>query len=111
MSLRVIFMGTPEFAVPTLAEILGAGHQVVAAYTQPARSAGRGIVDEKPIAVEPFAIDLLLPEGTKAVDVESMTPEDPEPATVKFDTANGRLRFQSPGFLVYRVVRIRLQAQ
>jgi methionyl-tRNA formyltransferase len=42
MSLRIVFMGTPDFAVPTLAAILGAGHEVVSVYTQPARAAGRG---------------------------------------------------------------------
>lgn len=47
MSLRIIFMGTPEFAVPTLAEIVGAGHQIVAAYAQPARAAGRGMAERK----------------------------------------------------------------
>ena len=40
--LRVVFMGTPDFAVPTLAGILAAGHRVAAVYTQPARPAGRG---------------------------------------------------------------------
>jgi methionyl-tRNA formyltransferase len=43
MTLRIVFMGTPDFSVPTLAEILGAGHEVVAAYTQPSRPAGRGM--------------------------------------------------------------------
>ena len=42
MSLRVIFMGTPDFSVPTLMEIVGQGHDVVACYTQPPRKAGRG---------------------------------------------------------------------
>lgn len=41
--LRVIFMGTPGIAVPTLAEIVGAGHEVVAVYCQPPRPAGRGM--------------------------------------------------------------------
>ncbi|MDX2157210.1 MAG: methionyl-tRNA formyltransferase [Hyphomicrobiaceae bacterium] len=41
--LRVVFMGTPEFSVPTLAEIIGAGHEVVAVYSQPPRPAGRGM--------------------------------------------------------------------
>ena len=40
--LRVVFMGTPDFAVPTLTEIVGQGHEVVAVYTQPPRRAGRG---------------------------------------------------------------------
>ena len=42
MSLRIIFMGTPEFSAPTLQAIVEAGHQVVAAYTQPPRPAGAG---------------------------------------------------------------------
>lgn len=42
MSLRVVFMGTPEFAVPSLSEILANGHEVVAVYTQPPRKSGRG---------------------------------------------------------------------
>ena len=41
--LRIIFMGTPEFAIPTLRAILDAGHEVVAVYTQPPRAAGRGM--------------------------------------------------------------------
>ncbi|HWK69205.1 MAG TPA: methionyl-tRNA formyltransferase, partial [Rhizobiaceae bacterium] len=41
MSLRVIFMGTPDFSVPTLRSIAEAGHEVVAVYTQPPRPAGR----------------------------------------------------------------------
>ena len=41
--LRVAFMGTSDFAVPTLSAITGAGHDVVAVYTQPARAAGRGL--------------------------------------------------------------------
>ena len=40
--MRVIFMGSPEFAVPTLDALVDAGHDVVAAYCQPPRAAGRG---------------------------------------------------------------------
>lgn len=40
--MRIIFMGTPEFAVPTLDALLAAGHEVVAVYCQPPRPAGRG---------------------------------------------------------------------
>ena len=43
MTLRIVFMGTPDFSVPTLSEILGAGHDVVAVYSQPPRPAGRGM--------------------------------------------------------------------
>lgn len=42
MSLRLAFMGSPEFAVPTLEAILAAGHDVACVYTQPPRPAGRG---------------------------------------------------------------------
>src|SRR3977135_2288378 len=45
--LRVVFMGTPDFAVPTLAGILAAGHEVAAVYTQPPRPAGRGMAERK----------------------------------------------------------------
>src|SRR5215468_4648355 len=43
MPLRLIVMGTPEFAVPTLVEIVGRGHEVVAVYTRAAKPAGRGM--------------------------------------------------------------------
>jgi methionyl-tRNA formyltransferase len=41
--MRLIFMGTPEFAVPTLIEIVGRGHEVVAVYTRAPKPAGRGM--------------------------------------------------------------------
>ena len=40
--MRIIFMGTPDFAVPTLAALHDAAHEIVAVYTQPPRPAGRG---------------------------------------------------------------------
>jgi methionyl-tRNA formyltransferase len=61
--LRVVFMGTPEFAVPTLAGIMAAGHAVVAVYTQPPRPAGRGMA-ERTSAVHRFAADKGLPVHT-----------------------------------------------
>ncbi|MCG5482465.1 methionyl-tRNA formyltransferase [Sinorhizobium alkalisoli] len=45
MPLRIIFMGTPDFAVPTLAALAEAGHEVVAVYTQPPRPGGRRGLD------------------------------------------------------------------
>lgn len=41
--MRVIFMGTPDFAVPTLDALIGADHEIAAVYTQPPRAAGRGL--------------------------------------------------------------------
>jgi methionyl-tRNA formyltransferase len=55
--MRVIFMGSPDFAVPTLNALVDAGHEVVAAYTQPPRPAGRG-KGERPTAVEVRAHEL-----------------------------------------------------
>lgn len=40
--MRIAFMGTPEFAVPTLDALAAAGHEIVAVYSQPPRRAGRG---------------------------------------------------------------------
>ena len=51
MPLRLIFMGTPDFAVPTLAEIAGRGHEMAAVYTRAAKPAGRGM-EPKPTPVE-----------------------------------------------------------
>ena len=45
--LRIVFMGTPEFSVPALAEIAAAGHEVAAVYTQPPRPAGRGMSERE----------------------------------------------------------------
>src|SRR3984893_2966069 len=43
MSLRLIFMGTPDFAVPTLLDLVAHGHEIVAVYTRAAKPAGRGM--------------------------------------------------------------------
>ena len=51
--MRIIFMGTPAFAVPTLAALHEAGHEIVAVYTQPPRRAGRGKqVQPSPVQLE-----------------------------------------------------------
>jgi methionyl-tRNA formyltransferase len=63
MPLRIIFMGTPDFAVPTLVEIVGRGHEVVAVYTRAAKPAGRGM-EPKPTPVEREARRLGLPVHT-----------------------------------------------
>jgi len=51
--MRIIFMGTPEFAVPALRALAEAGHEVVCVYTQPPRPAGRGKkLSPSPVQVE-----------------------------------------------------------
>ncbi len=47
MTLRIVFMGSPEFAVPTLESVIAAGHEVVCVYSQPPRPAGRGQAERR----------------------------------------------------------------
>ena len=54
MTLRIAFMGTPDFAVPTLAELIAQGHDIAAVYSQPPRPKGRGMALE-PGPVHKFA--------------------------------------------------------
>jgi methionyl-tRNA formyltransferase len=61
-------MGTPEFSVPTLMEIVGQGHDVVACYSQPPRPAGRGMdLKKSPVheAAESFGIPVFTPKSLK----------------------------------------------
>jgi methionyl-tRNA formyltransferase len=64
MSLRIIFMGTPEFSVPTLRALKEAGHEIVAVYTQPPRPAGRRGLDLTKSPVHQAAELLGLPVAT-----------------------------------------------
>jgi methionyl-tRNA formyltransferase len=61
MPLRLIFMGTPDFAVPTLLELLGCGHEVAAVYTRAAKPGGRRGLELVPSPVEREAKRLGLP--------------------------------------------------
>ena len=68
MSLRIIFMGTPEFSVPALLALVAAGHDIVACYTQPPRPAGRGMELRKSavhLAAEDNAIPVLHPSSLR----------------------------------------------
>jgi methionyl-tRNA formyltransferase len=56
LSMRLIFMGTPEFAVPALARLLSAGHEVAAVFTQPDKPVGRGKQLHAP-PVKSFALE------------------------------------------------------
>ncbi|MBY5579835.1 methionyl-tRNA formyltransferase [Rhizobium leguminosarum] len=64
MSLRIIFMGTPEFSVPTLRLLVEAGHRIVAVYTQPPRPGGRRGLDLQKSPVHQAAELLGLPVFT-----------------------------------------------
>jgi methionyl-tRNA formyltransferase len=61
--MRLAFMGTPDFAVPTLDALVAAGHDMVAVYTQPPRPANRG-KKLTPSAVQARAEELGLPMRT-----------------------------------------------
>src|SRR5262245_24707879 len=67
--MRIVFMGTPDFAIPALLAICEAGHEVLAIYTQPPREAGRGMnLRKSPVheVAEEAAIPVLTPESLKA---------------------------------------------
>src|ERR1700731_2898184 len=59
MPLRLIFMGTPEFAVPTLLELVAHGHEIAAVYTRAAKPAGRGMkLQLSPVEQEARRLDI-----------------------------------------------------
>ena len=58
--MRLVFMGTPDFSVPCLSELINAGHEIAAVYTQPPRKAGRGM-KEQMSPVQAFAESAGLP--------------------------------------------------
>lgn len=64
MSLRIVFMGTPDFSVPTLRLLVEAGHRIVAVYTQPPRPGGRRGLDLQKSPVHQAAELLGLPVFT-----------------------------------------------
>jgi methionyl-tRNA formyltransferase len=63
--MRLAFLGTPDFAVPALAELAAAGHEIAAVYAQPPAPRGRGQA-VKPSPVQAFAETLGLPVRTPA---------------------------------------------
>lgn len=74
--MRIVFMGTPEFSVPILTAIIGQGYEVIAAYTQPPRPAGRRGLEltKSPVheKAEEFGIPVFTPKslrGTEEQDV------------------------------------------
>ncbi len=74
MALRLVFMGTPDFAVPTLVELVGGGHDVVAVYTRAPRPAGRGMaITPSPVAreAERFGLPIFTAKTLKDSDAAS----------------------------------------
>jgi methionyl-tRNA formyltransferase len=68
--LRIVFMGTPEFSVPVLAEIIGHGHEVAAVYTRAPKPGGRrGLEPTRSpvhVAAEGFGIEVLTPQSLRS---------------------------------------------
>lgn len=72
--MRVVFMGTPDFAVPMLSEILGQGHEVACVYTQPPRTAGRGMAERNsPVQTlaETAGLRVETPESLKSAEEQA----------------------------------------
>ena len=76
MPLRIVFMGTPDFAVPTLLEIVGSGHDVVAVYTRAAKPGGRRGLEVIPSPVERearrFGMPVLTPATLRSEQAEAV---------------------------------------
>jgi methionyl-tRNA formyltransferase len=74
MPLRLVFMGTPDFAVPTLSEIVGRGHEVVAVYTRAPKPAGRGMaLTPSPVEREArrFGLTVHTPKTLRTAEAEA----------------------------------------
>lgn len=72
--MKIIFAGTPEFAVPALAALIQAGHQIVMVLTQPDRPAGRGMkLKASPVKVlaDEHSLVVFQPETLKDADVQA----------------------------------------
>jgi methionyl-tRNA formyltransferase len=69
--MRIVFMGSPEFAVPSLNALVEAGHDLVAAYAQPPRPAGRGKAERKTAVherAEELGIEVRTPRTLRDAD-------------------------------------------
>lgn len=87
MSLRVVFMGTPDFSVPVLTEIVGQGHQLVACYTRAPKPAGRRGLEltKSPVhvAAEKFGVPVFTPRSLRSEEeADLMRAHDADVAVV-----------------------------
>ena len=86
MPLRLIFMGTPDFAVPTLLELVAHGHEIAAVYTRAAKPAGRGMkLQPSPVEVEArrLGIPVFTPSTLKTPEaLEAFRAHDADAAVV-----------------------------
>lgn len=80
--MKVLFMGTPEFAVPTLEAVVAAGHEVVGVYTQPDKAVGRKqILTPPPVKVcaEKYGFPVFQPvtlrDGSAEENIKTLSPD------------------------------------
>ncbi|PPD05915.1 MAG: methionyl-tRNA formyltransferase, partial [Methylocystis sp.] len=72
--MRVVFMGTPDFAAHLLKEIVSRGHEIAAVYTQPPRPAGRGMAEKKSavhLLAESLGLPVRSPKSLKNADAQA----------------------------------------
>ena len=80
--MKILFMGTPDFAVPSLEALLAAGHQVVGVFTQPDKPKNRGMkLQPPPVKVCALAHDIpvfqptKLRDGTALAQIQELAPD------------------------------------
>lgn len=83
--MKIVFMGTPDFAVPSLQALLDAGHEVCAVYTQPDKPQGR-----KQVLTAPPVKELALQQGIPVY----------QPATLKNEEEQAKLRALAPEVII-----------
>mgnify|MGYP002546626591 FL=1 len=83
--MRIVFMGTPDFAVPSLQALIDAGHDVCAVYTQPDKPQGR-----KQVLTAPPVKELALQHNIPVY----------QPATLKNEDEQARLRELAPEVII-----------
>ena len=83
--MKIVFMGTPDFAVPSLQALLDAGHEVCAVYTQPDKPQGR-----KQVLTAPPVKELALQQGIPVY----------QPATLKNEDEQAKLRALAPEAII-----------
>ena len=72
--MRIVFMGSPEFAVPSLEALVEAGHEIVAVYCQPPRPAGRGKAERKTVVherAEQLGIEVRTPQTLRDAEEQA----------------------------------------
>ena len=92
MSLRIVFMGTPDFAVPSLKALVAAGHDVVGVVCQPDRPRGRS-GKPAPCEVKVAALEL----GLNVLQFERIRRQEGLDALRALDTGKGHHDPEAPG--------------